>query len=599
MNYNEYIEKLIEEKIKQKQAQKEDNTLNRMRNYSSKISKYGDNLSTVGKAIENNINNELAQKFGSTLANTGNAMSTGANSVSNTLNAPQKIFQGLTGTGATTAGTAAGTATGATAGAGAGATAAGTGAGAATGTAAGSAAAGASSGAAAGGAAGGAAAGSGASAGAAGGPIGALVALGVMALAGSHRKAAKKAGNAMMHQNEEMNNALLQEADEQQAQNQQALNNIVANSSTQPMFTGNSAPISDDVINNLSDEYGFLTGGASPVQNNNYAQENAPSLGYEGSATQEIAENRPKLGGVDAKKDSFISKLASGLGDFQKGYQENRYNGFAPENLTANQFATSKEIPNTQLEDYQQELTQSGKYTDKEIQDVAKGKNSGHKEIDEWIKNNPQAYNPTTTEVTYKNKGNMGRLGEFAGTVGRMAQNPLVKGAVATGVSALTGNPNPLLAGIGYASKSALSDVYNDVLKQNGIDIPTNALTQISGNDMRNVGNMLETKRYHDIWSDMRQQQLTNKKEYDDAMLELKRVIEENKKLQNEIKNRQTDRKIAIQQQNANTKAKGSGSKKASSKPTTKSDNSPSVADIISNASQPKNSGNKKKVYSF
>ena len=401
-----------------------------------------------------------------------------------------------------------------------------------------------------------------------------------------------------------MNKALLQEADEQQAQNRQTLNNIVANSSTQPIFTGNSAPISDDVINNLSDDYGFLTGGASPVQNNNYAQENAPSLGYEGSATQEISENRPKVGEVDAKKESLISKLADGLGDFQKGYQENRNNGFAPENLTAKQFAITREVPNTQLEDYQQELARSGKYTDKEIQNVAEGKNSGHKEIDEWIKNNPQAYKPTTTEVTYKNKGNMGRFGELAGTVGRMAQNPLVKGAVATGVSALTGNPSPLLAGIGYASKSAMSDVYNDVLKQNGIDIPTNALTQISGNDMRNIGNMMETKRYHDVWNDWKQQQLSNKKEYDDAILELKRLAEENKQLQNKIKNSQTDKKIAIQQQNANSRAKGSSNKQRGNKPTTtrpatKSENSLTVADIINNAPQPKNSGNKKKVYSF
>ena len=84
----------------------------------------------------------------------------------------------------------------------------------------------------------------------------------------------------------------------------------------------------------------------------------------------------------------------------------------------------------------------------------------------------------------------------------------------------------------------------------------------------------------------------------------MKRLAEENKQLQNKIKNSQTDKKIAIQQQNANSRAKGSSNKQRGNKPTTtrpatKSENSLTVADIINNAPQPKNSGNKKKVYSF
>lgn len=71
-----------------------------------------------------------------------------------------------------------------------------------------------------------------------------------------------------------------------------------------------------------------------------------------------------------------------------------------------------------------------------------------------------------------ENKGFMQRMGEGAGTIVRIAQNPLVQGLVAGGLStALTGNP---LYGLGMANKFANnkmnSDLYQQILKNQGVN---------------------------------------------------------------------------------------------------------------------------------
>ena len=220
--YQEYLRQIAEEQARQNQA---GSPYSNLKGYASNIGSYGNNLSLIGNTIKNNVDNAVAQKFGSGMANIGNTLSNGANAVNNTLNAPQNYFKGvakntlgnaaskagqylatktgLAGTigaglsnlGAGLTGTAAGTAAGAGAGAAAG-TAAGTAAGASA-AGAGAGAAGAGAGAAASGAAAGGSAASGA---AAAGPIGALVGLGIMALQGSNRKRAKQSGQALLNQ---------------------------------------------------------------------------------------------------------------------------------------------------------------------------------------------------------------------------------------------------------------------------------------------------------------------------------------------------------------------------------------------------------------
>ena len=499
MDYNEYIKYLIEQQINKNQNLPS-NSFDNYNNKLNSIDKIGKNVSSVGK-LTKQVNNPTVQKFGTSISNVGNNISNGANIFKGVASKPfdfmgdniGSLINGGTATAGSTGGAvgSVGTGTGATAG-----TATGASTGAATtggATAAGSTTA---SGAAGSSAAAGGTAASGSAAGSA--LAGGIAALAVMALMGNNRKRAKKAGNQLL----DMTNNL---ATNGNAESEQNLANLQQQNKNLQQVANNSL------------SQGILTGGAAPIQNN-YIQENAPSLGYEGSATQELVENRPQVGEINAQKESLISKLANGLGDFQLGYKENRNNGFAPENLTSNQFAITKETPNTQLQDYQQELANSGKYTPEQIQAIADRKNSGYKEIDQWIKENPQAFNPTTTETTYKDKSKMGRFGEAVGTVGRIVQNPATQAIVAGGLStALTGNP---LYGLGMAYKfgngRAMSDIYKNELAKQGVEVDPGMFGSLSSSSDMNA---LMMPQYKQTANDILKARLDESARYHDLMM--------------------------------------------------------------------------------
>ena len=181
----------------------------------------------------------------------------------------------------------------------------------------------------------------------------------------------------------------------------------------------------------------------------------------------------------------MLDKFINGASDFSRGYQENRDNGFNPNNLAADKFTETVVNPaDTQkITDYQNQLENDENYNnwvnragvDKAaaIKAIKEGKNSGNADVDNWIKNNQDAYNETTTEKTY-NKGKMARVGEAIGSIARITQNPTVQGLIAGGLStALTGNP---LYGLGqgykFANNRAMSNVRREALKEFGIDVP-------------------------------------------------------------------------------------------------------------------------------
>ena len=501
MDYNEYIKYLIEQQINKNQNLPS-NSFDNYNNKLNSIDKIGKNVSSVGK-LAKQVNNPTVQKFGTAINNVGNNISNGTNIFKGVASKPfdfmgdniGSLINGGTATAGSTGGAvgSVGTGTGATAGT---ATGASTGA-ATTATTGGATAAGSTtaSGAAGSSAAAGGTAASGSAAGSA--LAGGIAALAVMALMGNNRKRVKKAGNQLL----DMTNNLVANGN---ADSEQNLANLQQQNKNLQQVANNSL------------SQGILTGGAAPIHNN-YIQENAPSLGYEGSATQELVENRPQVGEINTQKESLISKLANGLGDFQLGYKENRNNGFAPENLTSNQFAITKEIPNTQLQDYQQELANSGKYTPEQIQAIADRKNSGYKEIDQWIKENPQAFNPTTTETTYKDKSKMGRFGEAVGTVGRIVQNPATQAIVAGGLStALTGNP---LYGLGMAYKfgngRAMSDIYKNELAKQGVEVDPGMFGSLSSSDM----NALMMPQYKQTANDILKARLDESARWHDLMM--------------------------------------------------------------------------------
>lgn len=514
--YQEYLRQIAEEHARQNQA----DPYSRLKGYASDIGSYGNNMSLIGNTIKNNVDNAVAQKFGSGVANVGNTLSNGANAVNNTLNAPQNYFKGVAkntlGNAASKAGQYLATKTGlaGTIGAGlsnlgagltgtAAGTAAGAGAGAAAGTAAGASAAGAGAGAAASGAAAGGSAAGGA---AAAGPIGALVALGIMAAQGTNRKRAKQSGQTLLNQTNQIVNQESEAALNQAQQNTAALQQQSENALANGIMTGGAAPMqseqqydpiaeyqnylrqsgySDDVINgvpqglnsgnkDIADWISQYNQGAAGQQN----PINIPQTPEEIAAAQSGTFNNPvQMGGVNqtqSVKDTLLSKFANGLSDFAKGYQENKTTAFAPENLQAN-----------------------------------------------------------------NSKGKMTRAGEALGTVARISQNPAVQGIIAGGLStALTGNP---LYGLGqgykFANNRQMSNIYQKVLQDQGINVDTGMFGNVGSTDfnvlmtpkykeaLNNIAlaRLAEQQQYHQDMADWRKNKLEDDKEYRAQKLEIDR----------------------------------------------------------------------------
>lgn len=577
MNTQELIQAYLQQ-LEQEENLKNGNTYDKLRGYSVQANRYGNNLSTAGNILKENVNNEVARKLGTSMSNIGGNISNGATSVSNTLNKPVNYFKGhangiinsglqklglantgasvgsgigagtsaaSTGAGATAGTTAAGTA-GATTGAATGAaTTAGTAGatGAATGTAAGTA-----GGTAAGSTAAGGAAAGGSAAGAA--AAGGLAALAVMALMGNNRKRAKKSGQALMG----MTNDIVKQGQDSALQDTQA----------------NTAALQEQAAQAL--QQGTMTGAAAPIENNNFPTTkdqftqslknvgwddltinsalNGLNLGnkemsdyinaYNQTAAdgqaitipqtdEEIAAARALANGqqqgqvqtTENVKQGILDKFINGITDFSRGYNENRNTAFNPNNLAQKQFQETVTKPNQILADYQQSLLNKG-YDNNIVNAVAQGKNSGNKEIADWISKNPDAFQPQT-ETKYYDKSKMGRLGEAFGTVGRAVQTPAVQALIAGGLStALTGNP---LYGLGMAQKfgnaRAMSNIYQDVLAKQGIEANPGMFGQISHKDMDAIMTPELKKIYYQSLADYRNQKLINDKDYKDQKLEI------------------------------------------------------------------------------
>lgn len=587
------------------------NSIDKLKSYSSKLNNFGNNLSTVGNTIKDNVDSEVAKKLGSSISKIGGNLSNGASSLSNTLNAPQNYYKGfanrtlgtglqnvgkalagqtgaigtignvLSNTGATMAGTTAAGTGAATAGTAAttGTTAAGTAAG--TTAATGAATTGAATGAAAG--SGAAAGGSAASGAAMSNPVTALIALGVMAAMGANRKRAKKSGQALMQATNQMAEAGNQESEQRLAatqQSTQALQDMANQSLMNGVMTGGAAniqnpdgsidtfPTTKSAFSNSLKNVGWddktinsalngLNLGNKEMSDyiNAYNQTAADGQQIIIPKTQEEIEkarmladgtNPQQQGNVQTTeqvKQGLLDKFINGITDFSRGYQENRNTAFSPENLKADKFADTRTIPNETLVNYQNNLRNQG-VDENIVNAVAQGKNSGNKDIANWINNNQEAYQPQT-ETVYKDKSKMGRLGEAVGTISRIAHNPATQAIVAGGLStALTGNP---LYGAGMAYKFGnqrqMSNIYQDVLAKNGVDVDTGLFGNITSSDM----NALMTPKYKEALNNIALAKLQETQNYHDLMMKYY-----NDKLEETKKN--NAEKIAVANKNANAR---------------------------------------------
>lgn len=312
------------------------------------------------------------------------------------------------------------------------------------------------------------------------------------------RKAGKNArnnamnlGKEMMKAGQEQNESMINEADTQLANNQQALNDIVENSSTDGIMTGgasnvNNNPLneyeeylrnngySEDVVNGVSQglnsgypevaqwqqQYNQGAGKDNPIRIPQTTEEielarqgqfNVPVQQAEIKTTQQPVEQQ--VNDNQAVKDSLLAKFANGMSDFVKGYEENRNNGLKSENLLSD---------------------------DK--------------------------------------KGKMTRTGEAFGTIARALNRPTVQGLIA-GVTtgALSGNP---MIGLGnaykFANKRDMNDMYNQVLAENGIDVNPGTFGNIGKDDF----NALYKVKYESDKNDILRDKVINDYDYKNAKLE-------------------------------------------------------------------------------
>lgn len=625
MDKNSIIQYLIQQKINEEQNKSlnDDSSLGKIKQLTGNASSLGSNFSTTGNFLKDNVNSELAQKFGSNMANLGSNISNGANAVNDTLNAPGNYFkgyanravgQGLSKIGGSLAGKSGAigkigqslASTGASmsggAGAGAGTAAAGTtgatvGTGAAAGTAgAGTAAAGAGTaaggagGAAAGGAAGAGSAGGAAAGGAAAGSgalaatgIGALVALGIMGLTGTNRKRAKKGGEQLLNATNKMatsrqKNNLAAAQDNMKALQEQAQQNL-ANG----IMTGGAASIQD--ANGVQSDFPMTKDAfAQSLYDNGWDKDtvNAALEGrnlgnkemddyikyYNSVAPQDqqlvapqSIENAAHTGNVSTNneiKNGLLNKFLGGITDLTKGYDENRNTAFSPENLTQKQFANTTSGQSEVLTNYQNQLRDKG-IDENIVNAVAQGKNSGNKDIANWINNNSEALKPVE-QTTYTDKSKMARLGEALGTTSRFLNRPGVQGLIAGGLStALTGGP---LYGLGqgykFANQRAMSDIYQNALREQGLEVAPGMFGALSSKDMT----ALMTPQYKQ-WENERM------KAYYQAMADYRAGMLENAKKKTEIDEKYKNVKATNDTIKANAsmiKAQKTGKKTGTSK---------------------------------
>ena len=198
-------------------------------------------------------------------------------------------------------------------------------------------------------------------------------------------------------------------------------------------------------------------------QYNNGVGKNNP-LGVQQQAPAQ-AQN-PILTGNASQQADPKTNLMNALSSLKAGYDENVSTKFDPKNLFNNKIATQVESPSQDLVNYQNTLRQKG-IDENIINAVAQGKNSGNKDIANWISQNPDALKPVM-QTQYKDKNIMNRIGEGLGTVMRFADSPLGKGLIVGGlVGATGGNPAQMLGyGIQTGAKAQNVQMRNQLYRQ-------------------------------------------------------------------------------------------------------------------------------------
>lgn len=369
----------------------------------------------------------------------------------------------------------------------------------------------------------------------AGGPVGMGLAAAIQAYQMFDGAQKEKQAKAMQASMEEINKnqqitadkkaQLMNEYDQATANNLQEINNNNDNTSIKDkllsMFKQQTTP----------DE--TMTGAAAPapivddngVVDADYQQD--PNQVF--ASTPVLTNTQPEQNNTSIKE-----KLMNGLKDIYAGYQDNSQNSFLEGDMFR-QFNPQEVEPQQMLNDtlakYQDQLRGQG-YNEDVVNAVAEGKNSGYKDIDEWIKANPEAFEQqgvlTGGASKTQPKSGWQRFGEALGTAQRLASNPILQGLVAG--AAYGKSKNDMLYGLGkgveWAQNKAKSNFYSDQLGQ-----PRAVFGSFDDKDY----NTRINADFKNATLQNAQQRLENDKAYRDAMLEQHRIDAEERKRHNEV----------------------------------------------------------------
>ena len=307
------------------------------------------------------------------------------------------------------------------------------------------------------------------------GPIGAILAGGALIYNMINGAKKKKEQEAMemdqkaMQPNEQIaqqgtNQAMQNLANDAQQNRQEANQGYVG----QLPDIGNEAlkqGLVQDVVNQAPETYspqGTLTGAAVPIIDNTPVQT--------GTVQTDVPVTDTVQTGADNK--GLIDNLMGFFGDAGKGFQENNSTRLNPENFKQDTYATQERgfMPtNQEVDAYADELRKNKVKDDVINTFLAEGKNSGNKDIAEWVeahkdqRNEDGSWRPTEVvkDVEHK-KGLAYRIGEGLGTANRILSKPITQGLIATGAYMADGS-SPMYAlgkGVEYGSNKARSDAY-------------------------------------------------------------------------------------------------------------------------------------------
>lgn len=167
------------------------------------------------------------------------------------------------------------------------------------------------------------------------------------------------------------------------------------------------------------------------------------------------------------------------------------------------------------------------------------------------------AYNPISMDNLSQNilpdgrkKRTAYRFGEFAGTAARLLDNPLVRGAIAYGLSDRMGDRNPLVEGVAAAvgtQQNRMKDkMYRNELEKMGFD--TNGITGFVGDDTFNK--IFQSKQLQDN-AEYRNALLKGQRLEQDALLAQKQAELQHKKMSEAADRALKSRELDIQEMKA------------------------------------------------